>query len=333
MKRLRGVVVLVALIVTLQVVTTLPRFQQRDIHLEQAPPPQVVVVADAVIEEEEYSPIAGALRNVADEMYRQQTEKEMKDDTGTTPQAMNATEEIPPGTSKIQYLDICMIRKVASSATTTLINEWKQMPHANNGVSLSFVIIRDPLERLWSGFYNKCLHQIETEGGQCPHYGHLYFEDSEIPTLTEWLQKCVNNKQPYLGNTHFKPMTTICNLKKYHPNVYNLADPNFNRDMNDLWKNGAGVDPEVVDRWFPVTGERKRESYYSNAAAEGIAQHFDCKSLQLALQLTSKDYHGSARDYFPIPKWASQMSKKCREKKEKAPKKESRIPAEQRFWE
>ena len=300
MKHVRQVLALATLIVTVQLVVTLTRLdeaaQRQDQQEQKAEAqnnaPQASTMIDSVVEEI----------------------------------TVNATSR---GKSKIKKLDFCMLRKVASSASTGLLKEWETMPKDENGGTFQMVIIRDPLERLWSGFWNKCLNQIEREPGQCPHYKQLY--NKEKPPFAEWLRKSADRPGPFFANPHFKPMSSICPINRY-PNVYRFSDPDFNKKMNEVWKNTMGVNGELVDRWFPVESERKREFYHSNAA-DGIESHFDCITLRLALKLTARDYHGQSKAYFPLPKWARDMSIKCEAEKKGLPKRFDRIPKEQRFWE
>lgn len=208
-------------------------------------------------------------------------------------------------TGPVQF---CVPYKVASAATKELYEIWKnqQGTEPYTGNKIKYTIIRDPLERLWSGFWNKCLHQIEREHIQCPNYPHAR---QQPPTLEEWLRKALTTDgfEKYEFNKHFIAMSKYCNLNDYGTHIYHLSSPTFNKDMSQLWKS-TGVASDVVENYFPESKPRTMQDYHANAA-ETAKENFSCEALHLALELLEPDYQ--YEQYFPMPIWATEKLQEC----------------------
>ena len=81
----------------------------------------------------------------------------------------------------IQDLKVNAPFKVSSSVNIHLYKSWIQLPLASNSTqqhtvhtNFSFAVIRDPLERLYSGYYNKCIKSAKTaiRSARVPVHGH-----------------------------------------------------------------------------------------------------------------------------------------------------------------
>ena len=220
-------------------------------------------------------------------------------------------------------VDFCVPHKVASSSTIFVFRAWKKVTNATttttNGndktkaKTFRYSIIRDPLERLYSGYWNKCLHQPIKEKTQCPNFPRAR---RNPPTFEQWLQSCntPQGKLHFHNNVHFRAMSKQCNLQEYDK-VYHLSSPTFNQDMNTMWKQ-LGAPQDVVKNAFPVEKPRTLSWYHSNATATARDQ-YNCRSLALALPLLQQDYFGSYKNYFPFPDWVQPLLEGCQEAKQK----------------
>jgi hypothetical protein len=209
--------------------------------------------------------------------------------------------------------------KVGWSSNKNMYDSWIKLPlPANNNTEAALVkiffrfsVIRDPLERLYSGYYNKCIMSPDYENhciGWSPR-----MRKAKPPTLLQFLQR--NYRTGFLvmhRNPHYKPITQLFPDLDKMDHVFHMGDANFNRDIAHMWKR-LGGNHTKVDRIFPVHTPRKRFEYESRTTHETIQQHFaDCETLHLGLLATQGDYHGKfAARYFPTPQWALDKLNKC----------------------
>lgn len=210
------------------------------------------------------------------------------------------------GYKHVNSLKRCQIRKVASSASSKLHVAFEKLPNPPNSDytmskdSFSFALVRDPLARLYSGYWNKCLNQIEREPTQCPNFRHAR---QNPPLFSEWLKaQYQDNFRAMHQNEHFKPMSKVCNLTEYDI-VLHLESPTINSNLSKLWK-ALGLPHGVVDEAYPPLGTKRTEFYYSNASY-GIQQYYNCSTLKLALPMLQEDYEGPYKQYFPFPLWVN----------------------------
>lgn len=203
----------------------------------------------------------------------------------------------------LSVVEYCVPLKVGSSVSNLMHDHWQALPNENktfpNGKQ--YAIVRDPLERLWSGYWNKCLHQIKREKTQCPNFpgARLY-----PPSFEEWLTKCTANSTEFMRNDHFKAMSKACDLDSYQ-HVFYLSSPTFNQQIAALWQS-YGLSKDLTERWFPTTKPRALKDYHAGAANATHA-HYTNVTLRLALKLLKDDYQGNYSKYFPLPNWAQTM--------------------------
>jgi len=91
---------------------------------------------------------------------------------------------VPP---KVGSSRIVKMLKLAEGHKQTIWNTYVYSRSSNSSHQLSIAVIRDPLERLWSGYHNICLHQIERENTQSPNFLRARHEP---PDFAYWL--CAN---------------------------------------------------------------------------------------------------------------------------------------------
>lgn len=191
--------------------------------------------------------------------------------------------------------------------------------------SFNYTIIRDPLERLYSGYWNKCLHSPKHEQ-HCVGFPAVSEEMDNPPTLKEFLQRNYgggrrHNRRPFEAlhkNPHFKPMSLVCHPITMYQHVFNMGDPQFNTNMSILWKR-LGVQPNVVEKYFPSTsdtnttmGQRKLSWYHSGSSLYGVEEQYqDCTTLRLAMEAVKYDYEGPYNQFFPKPVWAIRRLDEC----------------------
>ena len=237
----------------------------------------------------------------------------------------------------------CVPNKVSSSANRDIYAEWKKLPVANTTTTttttFSYAVIRDPLSRLFSGYWNKCLHSGQDES-HCIHFSTAH-ERSKTqqppPTFLQFLQYnyIQDNFRKMHRNSHYKPIVKLCrHIQKNNKNqddpkqtklslssssydyVFDMADAQFNIDMNDFWKR-LGAPHKMVNSFFPTTRKRKLSWYHSGSIQTDTVKNFYltnntdiCQTLQLAIMATSTDYD-VAPQYFPKPQWALDAIKDC----------------------
>jgi hypothetical protein len=251
----------------------------------------------------------------------------------------------------------CVPNKVSSSANREIYDQWKQLPVLSNSASsetrrFSYAVIRDPLGRLYSGYWNKCLHSSSKED-HCVHFTKKRPKGSNSsstnplppPTFLQFLQRnYLKDKFHKLHqNSHYQPIVKLCrhqNIEnttrlQQHPqqqqqqqhellstydHVFDMASPDYNNDMNDFWKR-VGAPHQIVDAFFPTTERRKLSWYHSgsvdatkvmNSYTQNNTNTEACQTLQLAMIATSDDYN-YASHYFPKPQWATSILNDCPE--------------------
>jgi hypothetical protein len=214
------------------------------------------------------------------------------------------------GYKHVKQLNRCHLNKVASSASEKLHNAWNELKLPTDegyllADSFNFAIIRDPLSRLYSGYWNKCKHQIEREKRQCPNFLQAR---RKPPSFLLWLQSQEKDNKTFHRNLHFRSMSEQCKIDNNHI-VLHLESPNVNMHLSRLWR-ALGVPHEEVDKQYPPMKGKKDFWYYANAANE-THEYYNCETLDLALPLLRNDYEGPYQDFFPLPAWAIEMRKKC----------------------
>jgi hypothetical protein len=199
----------------------------------------------------------------------------------------------------------CVPNKVSSSANREIYDQWKQLPVSNSASSetrFSYAVIRDPLGRLYSGYWNKCLHS-SSEEDHCVHFkkqrqtssnGNSSSSSSTNPpppTFLQFLQRnYLKDKFHKLHqNSHYQPIVKLCrhqNIKNTtlqqspqpqqqqqqqqhellstYDHVFDMSSPDYNDDMNDFWKR-VGAPHKIVDAFFPTTERRKLSWYHSGS--------------------------------------------------------------------
>lgn len=214
--------------------------------------------------------------------------------------------------------------KVSWSSNVEMYRSWIQLPLPNstNGAnpsevalvseSLSYAIIRDPLERLYSGFYNKCHKPSEIED-HCTGYTPTQ-RKANPPTFIEFLRSNFRRDgfRVMHENAHYKPITKAFPNLGGMDHVFNMASADYNRDISHMWKR-LGANHSVVDKVFPTQTPRKKQFYHSGTTLENIQERFaECETLHLGMIACNDDYEGPfAKQYFPIPSWVSRKLQEC----------------------
>jgi hypothetical protein len=159
----------------------------------------------------------------------------------------------------------CVPMKVSWSANRDLYEKhWKGLPVASAGggnrddlvvPAFNYTVIRDPLERLYSGYWNKCLHSPKHEQNCVGFPGVADPTVRTPPTLREFLEKnagtgptiggasrvsggrrggmpagrrgptVVHRRRPFEalhGNSHFTPMSKLCHPLTSYQRVYDM---------------------------------------------------------------------------------------------------------------
>jgi hypothetical protein len=233
-------------------------------------------------------------------------------------------DETYTGYRYVQNLIWNVPKKVSWSANENLYKSWKVLPvpPLNHTVKNSernyvakmfqYAIIRDPLERLYSGYYNKCIKSPSYED-------HCIFfpptsRGKKSPTLLQFLYRNyrTNNFRDMLSNDHYRPISLMFPNLDQMDHVFHMDSPNFNRGMSSFWKR-LGANHSEVDRHFPTNVNRKLNSYHSGITSSTIQQHYpNCTTLQLAMIISKWDYEGPfSQPYFPTPVWALQKLQEC----------------------
>ncbi|KAG7337439.1 sulfotransferase family protein [Nitzschia inconspicua] len=222
-------------------------------------------------------------------------------------------------------------QKVSWSANRDLFRSWSMLPLPPNDTTttnstattaqtdliidtLQYAVIRDPLERLYSGYYNKCIKSPDYEDhctGFSPKQRKAY-----PPSFLSFLMRNyrMNRFKKMLQNPHYKAITHLIPNLDRMDHVFHMGSPTFNEEMSSFWKR-LGANHTEVERQFPTEAQRKLNSYHSGTTSTTIQQHFeDCQTFQLAMIVTRGDYQGKyAQLYFPIPQWAKDKLQHCQE--------------------
>lgn len=242
----------------------------------------------------------------------------------SSPSSWNETlraDETFTGYRYVRNLDWRVPFKVSWSANRDLFESWKVLPLPPNGTAeekrvidrLQYAVVRDPLERLYSGYYNKCIQSPDYED-HCTGFS-VQQRKTNPPTLLKFLQRNYrrNTFRSMISNPHYTPISyTIPDLYQMDV-VFDTTKSDFNRDMASFWKR-LGANHTQVDRRFPVAKNRTLNKYHSGTSSETIRQHFeDCQTLLLAMRATRGDYQGRyAESYLPTPTWALDKLRVCR---------------------
>jgi len=225
------------------------------------------------------------------------------------------------GYTRVHHLNVCEIRKGISGRSQPLFQEWQTLWHPRTNIptdpkamvdELSFAIVRDPLERLYSGYWNLChnenqqgIHAQRRRQKQrkvCPGFPNA---GAQHPTFREFLRLQYQSNWEVLDwHPHFRPQSRICNLSNNRVDlVLSLASDTIRRDLKTLWQI-VGVSPELVQN--ELDGSR---GLMAVPGVSSVGAAFDCETLQLALPLVNKDYQGPHQQFFPFPEWATKLLK------------------------
>jgi hypothetical protein len=213
-------------------------------------------------------------------------------------------------------------KKVSWSANRDLYQLWSVLPLPPNHTiewehivpTLQYAIIRDPLERLYSGYYNKCIKSPYYED-HCTMFPPKYREQHP-PTFLQFLSRNYQTDRfrTMLRNPHYRPISLMYPNLKEMDYVLDMDSPNFNHNMSTLWKR-FGANHSEVDKQFPTTVQRKLSSYHSGTTSLTIEKQFqNCTTLQLAMMVAIGDYQGPfVNTYFPTPDWVLHKLQKCKD--------------------
>mmetsp|Transcript_57743 Transcript_57743/g.161010 ORF Transcript_57743/g.161010 Transcript_57743/m.161010 type:complete len:751 (+) Transcript_57743:65-2317(+) len=177
------------------------------------------------------------------------------------------------------------------------------------------VFLRDPLERILSGYLSKCL---PNKDGTAEDFGEhcLGFEDAvrrgEAPTFHEFLGRLetLDNTRQGLLDAHFRPQSDFCG-------GLNMSDydfvGSFQHDLNPQVKNllravGAGAELDLADKYFPVSGQQRtaEENRLTKASSPAVFnQHYSTTADML------RGYHIYRNDYQHFPTLRRTASKIC----------------------
>ncbi|KAL9186270.1 hypothetical protein ACHAXT_005508 [Thalassiosira profunda] len=229
-------------------------------------------------------------------------------------------------------VDFCTIEKVATTQWRNVqcfLNEGKKpslqpRPCHLNAKMLQrrsynvsrVVMLRDPLERLLSGYINKCVHKLRRrmEGHCAPN------EVFNGTSLTEKIRD--DPKQlfaayvdgfPLKWNIHFFPMSVFCGGLFRHIDSYDFVgrmDNNFYQDLaklSDKLGNGNKL-PVALEKVFHLSDElavhKDSNVGKETQAASHVKEYFTAASVRRALAYYAVDY---VRLGLTIPSWVHEM--------------------------
>lgn len=209
--------------------------------------------------------------------------------------------------------------KVSSSSNNNMHKSWIGLPLPTNSTpeaafvtkTFRYAVIRDPLERLYSGYYNKCIKSPDYEN-LCTGWNQT-MRKANPPTFSEFLERnSRTNFRIMHQNGHYKPITKMFPDLDRMDHVFRMGDTNYNGDVAHMWKR-LGANHTMVEHIFPVDKPRPRRTYESRTTLDTIQQHFqDCMTLHLGVRACKADYQGKfAERFFPTPQWVLAKLKEC----------------------
>ena len=188
------------------------------------------------------------------------------------------------------------------------------------------VFLRDPLERVLSGFLDKCAREWQRtrerhcEPNEVFNTGEEGWGDQKVsPTLD--FEK--NPKQyfaayldimPLKWNLHFIPQALYCDLYR---NINEFAfvgnmGSEFMTDLDKMAKKFGGKLPPQLDKTFGYVkaietnqlNNTGSDNFHATHAPEKVAMYYNAASVRKALELYSIDYVTLGLE---VPEWAKQM--------------------------
>eukprot|EP00041_Stephanoeca_diplocostata_P012138 m.202427 g.202427 ORF g.202427 m.202427 type:complete len:312 (+) comp18829_c0_seq1:456-1391(+) len=129
---------------------------------------------------------------------------------------------------------------------------------------IKVVALRDPVDRLLSGYLNWC---VEYAPGSEFHKAHcLNFPDSK-PTLEEFAATLVARGNA-AANKHFAPQSMFCDLThtaEFFDVVLNVSDNKYTAAARAVLRH-SGVSDTIVDDYFALGEHSHKQSASSNSA-------------------------------------------------------------------
>lgn len=170
------------------------------------------------------------------------------------------------------------------------------------------LVIRDPLERLLSGYLEKCILHGPDEG---PHSHCVNFRDTS-PTLQQFLDELQHRAKQntmYLRNQlniHFRSQQFTCDRSdRFYPAGYRYIlrmggdNPPLAAQVKALVR-AVGAPESMAAEHFPLISA----AHHKTDAAVKAETVYDRRSVQLALELFGNDY---VHFQMPYPSWLQRL--------------------------
>jgi hypothetical protein len=194
------------------------------------------------------------------------------------------------------------------------------------------VFVRDPLERLLSGYLDKCYNPMTRRNqGHCepnvvfsPMKGLVTAQNKAYPNLLDSLDIEGQEKAmfgayvdvlPLKWNVHFVPQAMFCDL---HRNIKNYdfvgnMGKDFYFDLDRMANQFGGQLPNVLNNTFGY-GDHVKSGNHENTGKQGsghamhtpakVARFYTARTVRKALEYLSIDYVTLGLE---VPEWARQM--------------------------
>eukprot|EP01084_Bolivina_argentea_P100790 180851_1 len=207
----------------------------------------------------------------------------------------------------------CTRSECALSGSKINLEHIRNMTHSkhvmdqllNNSTWTNMVIIRDPLERLLSGYLHWCVLNTKNEK-QCPK------DVRQAKSFKLFVDKIYNfyldvqkNKSINMChiNVHRRPAVCICNLKKmynkFNAKLFYTYDSIGDQVLNVLQQKG-------LQRFYYGYGDSHNETLFQKGfhvtnAGEKVKQYFSKDIIKKAMEIYEEDYRMFQIEY---PQWA-----------------------------
>lgn len=149
---------------------------------------------------------------------------------------------------------------------------------------LKLMIVRDPMERLLSGYVNKCINDVNSKACRADSaVGRLLPQNHTYRDFVHALESFTKIHQ---FDGHWKPQSYAC-MKSPNDDfrVFQMSYSGWQSSLHDLLQRQGVTDTQATI----LLGKKKSEGYHTNAQAH-VAEHYDADLVLRVLRLYSADY-------------------------------------------
>ena len=168
------------------------------------------------------------------------------------------------------------------------------------------IVLRDPLERLLSGYLDKCAFGSALNGtrageatvltSHCPGFFNkgskqTTMEEATLhaPSFDRFVRRLHSSPALLSTDAHFRPQHQHCGMHTdLLPTIHyfiRMGSPKFYRSLDQLFER-VGLDASVREQFFP----ERSASFHRTAAAEQVRRYYTPELVRLGMEMYAGDY-------------------------------------------